>query len=136
MTMRAAKGDSSGGMAMMVLICFFFSGLTGLIYEILWTKLMVQVIGCSPFAITIVLTVFMGGLGLGSYVASRTIDRVTDPLRLVRIYGLLEWAVGGYCLVLPVLLWAFRPLYAVAYNRLFEHFMVYNLLTFVACMPS
>ena len=55
----------------LVLGCFFISGFTGLIYEIIWTRMIVKVIGSAPFAISIVLTVFMGGLGLGSYLAER-----------------------------------------------------------------
>jgi len=56
----------------LVLVCFFFSGLTGLIYEILWTRMIVKIIGGAPFAVSIILTVFMGGLGLGSYLAGQS----------------------------------------------------------------
>ena len=117
----------------LVLVCFFFSGLTGLIYEILWTRMIVKIIGGAPFAVSIILAVFMGGLGLGSYLAGRSIDRVKEPIKLVRIYGLLELAIGAYGLVLPLLLAAFRPLYAILYNQLFAHFMVYSFLTFAGC---
>jgi spermidine synthase len=117
----------------LVLVCFFLSGATGLIYEILWTRLIVKVVGAAPFKISIILTVFMGGLGLGSYIASRVIDRIKNPLKLVRIYGALELMVGAYGLLLPLLLKGFLPIYAQIYNRLYEHFMLYNLLTFVGC---
>ncbi|MHC4457180.1 MAG: fused MFS/spermidine synthase [Planctomycetota bacterium] len=130
---EAVLRGSASGIMTLILVCFFFSGLTGLIYEILWTRMIVKVIGGAPFAVSIILTVFMAGLGLGSYIASRTIDRIKEPLRLVRIYGILELAIGGYGLVLPWLLAAFLPLYAMLYNRLFAHFMVYNFLTFVGC---
>ncbi len=120
-------------MAGFVLICFFVSGLTGLIYEVLWTRMIVRIIGAAPFAVSIVLTVFMAGLGLGSLLAGRTIDRIREPMRLVRLYGLLELAVAAYGLVLPVLLLAFEPLYSLLYNRLFEHFVSYSLLTFLGC---
>jgi spermidine synthase len=125
--------DSAGGIGTLILVCFFFSGVTGLIYEILWTRMIIKVIGCAPFAVSIILTVFMGGLGLGSYIAGRIIDRVKEPLRLVRIYGFLELAIGGYGLVLPMLLVGFKPVYAFFYNRLFAYFMVYSFLTFVGC---
>jgi spermidine synthase len=95
--------------------------------------MIVKVIGAAPFAVSIVLTVFMGGLGLGSYIAGRTIDRVKQPLRLVRIYGILELAIGAYGLAVPFLLRAFTPLYAIVYNRLFSHFMLYNFITFIGC---
>jgi spermidine synthase len=129
---RAAAGPSFVLLAL-ILGCFFLSGITGLTYEILWTRMIVKIIGSSPFAVSIVLTVFMGGLGLGSFLAGRRIDRVREPLRLVRIYGVLELCIGSYGIVLPLLLAAFAPLYAEIYNRLFDHFLPYNLLTFVGC---
>ena len=70
------------GISTLVLCCFLLSGLTGLIYEILWTRVIVKVIGSAPFAVSIILTVFMGGLGLGSYLASRVIDRIEEPQKL------------------------------------------------------
>lgn len=117
-----------------LVLCFFFiSGMTGLIYEILWTRMIVKIIGSAPFAVSIVLTVFMGGLGLGSYLASRSIDRLKTSRELVKVYGILELMVGAYGLVLPVLLVLFKPLYALLYNHLFGHFLAYNLLTFLGC---
>lgn len=31
--------------APLIQVCFFFSGMTGLIYEILWTRMIVRIIG-------------------------------------------------------------------------------------------
>ena len=87
-----------------VLICFFLSGMTGLMYELLWTRMIVKIIGGAPFAVTIILTVFMGGLGLGSFLAGRWIDRINNPRQLLRCYGVLEIAIAGYALVIPALL--------------------------------
>jgi len=95
--------------------------------------MIVKIIGGAPFAVSIILTVFMGGLGLGSYLAGRFIDRIRAPIKLVRIYGLLELTVAAYGLVLPLLLKAFTPLYAILYNQLFAHFMAYSFLSFVGC---
>ncbi len=133
MTELRPPHSQTNKISLLVLTCFFFSGVTGLTYEILWTRMIVKVIGAAPFAVSIVLTVFMGGLGLGSYIAGRTIDRIKQPLRLVRIYGILELAIGAYGLAVPFLLRAFTPLYAVVYNRLFGQFMLYNFITFVGC---
>lgn len=117
----------------LVLAFFFMSGITGLIYEILWTRMITKIIGGAPYAVSIVLTVFMGGLGLGSYLAGRYIDRLKSPGDLVRTYGILELFIGGYGLVLPILLFIFRPLYAVLYNHMYEYSFSYNLLTFAGC---
>ncbi|MBW2137559.1 MAG: fused MFS/spermidine synthase [Deltaproteobacteria bacterium] len=95
--------------------------------------MIVKIIGGAPFAVSIILTVFMGGLGLGSYLASRTIDRVKEPLKLIKIYGILELMIGAYGLILPLLLILYRPLYEWIYNHLFSYFLGYNLITFVGC---
>ncbi|RJP78652.1 MAG: hypothetical protein C4522_12170 [Desulfobacteraceae bacterium] len=117
----------------LILICFFISGFTGLIYEILWTRLIVKVIGSAPFSVSIVLTVFMGGLGLGSYLAGKRIDRIKNPLTLVRIYGVLELIIAAYGLVFPLLLIVFKPVFSLLYNQLFSYFWLYNLITFIGC---
>lgn len=123
-----------------VLICFFSSGISGLIYQVLWTRMIVKVIGGAPFAISIILTVFMGGLGLGAYLVSKHIDRIKEPGKLLKMYGLLELAIGIYAGVIPFLLKAFLPLYSVFYNQLYNHDVIYNFLTFlgvfiILCIP-
>jgi len=133
MVKKNVPANSTQAILFLVLICFFLSGLSSLIYQVLWTKMIVKIIGSAPFAVAIVLTIFMGGLGLGSFLAARIIDSVKDPARLVRIYGLLELAVGAYALVIPLLLKIFRPLYAVLYNHLYDRFLLYNFLTFIGC---
>jgi spermidine synthase len=115
----------------MVLVCFFLSGITGLLYEILWTRMIVKIIGGAPFAVSIILTVFMGGLGLGAYLASKKIDRIQDPKKLVKIYGILELTIGAYALAIPTLLTVFLPLFSFLYNKFYSHFILYNLLTFL-----
>ncbi|MBW1996634.1 MAG: fused MFS/spermidine synthase, partial [Deltaproteobacteria bacterium] len=117
----------------LLLVLFFFSGLTGLIYEVLWTRMIVKIIGSAPFAVSIVLTVFMGGLALGSYIASRTVDRVTEPFKLIPIYGILELITGGFALLLPALLFLFELFYRNIYDRLFQYFFLYNFITFIGC---
>lgn len=47
-------------------MCFCSSGLVGLIYQVLWLRMLDHVIGSAPFAVAALLTVFLGGLALGS----------------------------------------------------------------------
>ena len=49
----------------LLLFCCFVSGLAGLAYEILWTRQLSLIFGNTTFAVSTVLTVFMGGLALG-----------------------------------------------------------------------
>src|SRR5262249_1168396 len=116
-----------------LLLCFFCSGMTALIYEVLWTRMITTVIGGAPFAVAIVLAVFMGGICAGSYFAGKVVDRLNGPQNLVRLYGILEFLIGGYAVVVPLLIAALKPLYAWLYSQLLQHFLLYNVLTFAAC---
>ncbi len=122
------------GFSMLVLGCFFLSGLTSLVYEILWIRMIGRITGNTPFTVSIILTVFMSGLGLGSFFAGKTIDTVKEPARLLRLYALLELAIGGYGIVLPFLIILSKPFYSLLYNQLFNHFMLYNLLSLTGCI--
>ena len=123
----------AAGLFLFILCCFLLSGVCGLIYEILWMRLIIEVIGAAPFSVSIILTVFMGGLGLGSYLASRIVDRIDSALKLMRIYGMLELVIGASALLIPALITAFQPLQTVLYNKLYNHFIIYNLFTFLIC---
>jgi spermidine synthase len=87
---------------------FFASGATGLVYQVVWSRMLTLVIGVSIFAITTVLTTFMAGLGLGSYAMGRWATRWRDPLR---VYGVVEGLIGIYALFTPWLFEAIQPLY-------------------------
>jgi spermidine synthase len=90
------------GLVAVATACFFFSGTAGLVYEVVWTRLLGLVFGHTVYAITTVLAAYMGGLALGSMLIGRRADGMRRPLR---VYGLLEAAVGVYCLATP---WLFR----------------------------
>lgn len=79
----------------------FLSGATALVYELVWSKYLANVLGNSGQAHAVVLATFMGGLALGAYVFGRTADRVKNPLAM---YGLLELGVGLYALLFPSVL--------------------------------
>jgi len=131
---KEKKSDTTANkLFFLIQFCFFLSGLSGLIYEILWARMIVKIIGAAPFAVSIILTIFMGGLGLGSYLAGRLIDRIEEPLVLVKIYGILELIIGAFAVVIPLLLNLVLPLQTFLYNALYAHFFIYNLLTFIVC---
>src|SRR6476659_1385497 len=88
----------AAAMRLVILACFFLSGASGLILELIWTRMLTLVFGSTTLAVSTVLTAFMGGLGLGSVLAGRLADRLRDP---VRAYALAEAAIGAYALVVP-----------------------------------
>jgi spermidine synthase len=114
-----------------VLCCFFLSGAAGLIYEVLWVRMIDKVIGSAPFAVATVLSVFMGGLALGSWAVGNYINRLSSKKALLALYGKLEIAIGIYALFLPFLIKTVTPIYSLAYNFLFEYFWFYQFFAFL-----
>ena len=110
------------------LVLFFFSGICGLIYEVVWGRMLALVMGSTVFASSTVLAVFMGGLALGSWVLGRYVDRYGRPLVL---YGVLELTLGLYCLILPLLLNAVTPVYRVIYQAFHPSLYSMTLFQFV-----
>lgn len=111
-----------------VVACFFLSGATALVYEVLWIRMLGLIFGHTVFAVTTVLAAFMAGLGLGSWLFGRIADRQLRPLRL---YGLLEIGVGAFCLLVPLLL----PVVELAYRALARglglSFLAFSLVQFL-----
>jgi len=85
----------------LLLLCLLFSGLSGLVYQLIWTRYLGFVFGTTTEAIGSVLAIFFGGLALGNLLAARLLRRVERPLR---VYALLELGIGAFALAsLPVL---------------------------------
>src|SRR5207247_71573 len=80
---------------------FFLSGATGLVYELLWVRLLYQAFGSTIQSVTTVVAAYMGGLGLGAWLWGRRADRHARPAAL---YGRLEIAIGLFGVASPVLL--------------------------------
>ena len=114
-------------MRAVLLACFFLSGSSGLILESLWTRELGLVFGSTTLAISTVLATFMGGLGLGSYVAGRFADRIKNP---VRAYALAEAGVGVYALFIPLILKAYPGFNHWMYRVLGDHFLLLSTVRF------
>jgi spermidine synthase len=85
---------------------FFLSGASGLIYQVVWVRVFGNVFGNTIYSASIVTSVFMLGLGAGSYAAGAWADRrfLTRPLSLVRTYGHFELLIGILGLSVSLLL--------------------------------
>jgi spermidine synthase len=81
-----------------LLLCFFLSGATALVYEVVWLRMLGLVFGHTVYALTTVLAAFMAGLGLGSWFFGRRAASFRDP---IRVYGILEVAIGVSCGLTP-----------------------------------
>jgi spermidine synthase len=81
-----------------VLMLFFLSGASALVYEVVWMRQLVLVFGATTYATSTVLAAYMGGLALGSHACGRLADRSS---RLLALYAGLELGIGLYALLTP-----------------------------------
>ncbi|MCA1662860.1 MAG: fused MFS/spermidine synthase, partial [Myxococcales bacterium] len=116
-------------MTALVLACFFLSGASGLVFEAVWTRELTLVFGSTALAMSTVLSVFMGGLALGSWLAGRFADRIADRLRA---YALAEAGVGLYALAVPLVLAGYPALNAAMYRLLGSSAVGLSLARFIA----
>jgi len=82
-------------------LLFFLSGATGLVYELLWVRVLYQTFGSTLQSVTTVVAAYMGGLGLGAWLLGRRADR---SLRPAALYGWLEMAIGAFGAISPLAL--------------------------------
>jgi spermidine synthase len=87
---------------------FFLSGASGLIYQVLWVRMLALSFGITVYAVTVVLASFMGGLALGSFFGGRAAERIKRPLLA---YGIIEIAVALVALTTPYALTALQSVY-------------------------
>lgn len=111
----------------LVVLLFVLSGLSSLIYQVIWTRLLVFVFGSTSFATATVLAVFMGGLALGSFIAGRVADRVKNPFLL---YGILEGVIGLFALLAPSLFDSFVPVYQLLWQSMHLSVLPFSLVRF------
>src|SRR5688572_23704642 len=78
---------------MLILLLFFSSGATALVYEVLWSKYLTMMLGSTVQAQTVVLAVFMGGLAIGNRIFGKRSVSIKSPLL---VYGILEIIIGVY----------------------------------------
>ena len=97
----------------LILLCFFVSGVAGLVYQVAWTKALGLVFGHTVYAIATVLAAFMGGLAAGSAVLGRWGERRERPITL---YGWIEILIGVTGFLSIFGLEGVRALYLATYH--------------------
>ena len=78
--------------------CFFLSGATSLLFEVLWSRQFVTVFGNSSYAISIVLCAYMAGIGLGGLLGGRLADRIKQR---TLAFAIIQVAIAAYALAIP-----------------------------------
>ncbi|MGR9108353.1 MAG: fused MFS/spermidine synthase [Gammaproteobacteria bacterium] len=113
---------------MVILGLFFFSGLFGLVYEVLWMKELGLLFGNTAFAAATTLAAFFSGLAAGGYFWGQRASGLDNPLQT---YGLLELAVAlsviGYCQILD----GYHALYPSIFEIFGSHRWVFITVKFL-----
>lgn len=99
----------------LLLLLFFCSGISGLIYQVLWLRILSLVFGVTVFAVSTVLASFMAGLAVGSFGAGKVADRLRNPLAA---YGVVEVVIGLTALVTPEAILGLQGIYRGLYEAL------------------
>lgn len=109
-------------------LCFILSGATGLIYEVLWARMLGLVFGATTLAVSTVLAAFMGGLALGSALAGKLAQKIRKPLNT---YGVMEIGIAVYALLVPFLFRWIDDLYALIWQQLHPGYFTFSLWRFL-----
>jgi spermidine synthase len=82
---------------------FFVSGFCSILYEIVWLRLAMAQFGVTTAMTSIVISMFMAGLGLGSWGSGYLIRRYEDKLNFpaLRLYALAEFMIGVSAILVP-----------------------------------
>ena len=83
-------------------LVFFMSGFSALIYQVAWQRLLFTAFGVDLESITIIISVFMAGLGIGAYWGGRIADKL--PKRMILFFALTEIGIGSFGFASPFLI--------------------------------
>jgi predicted membrane-bound spermidine synthase len=77
-----------------IILLFLVSGAAALIYQICWQRLLFESVGVDIESVTIIVSTFMFGLGLGALVGGQLADRYPD--RTLQLFAGIEVATAAF----------------------------------------
>ena len=81
-------------------ILFLFSGFSALVYQVIWQRILGIFSGVHIYSVTLIVTAFMAGLGLGSLLGGWISDRSSRKTSLA-LFALCELGIGLFALASP-----------------------------------
>ena len=120
-------------------IFFFISGFCSILYELVWLRISMAQFGVTTAMVSIVLSVFMGGLGLGSWLSGHWLRRtqhVGQPPAL-RFYALTEFLIGVSGILVPHgLSWGHRILENIGLSSSFLYYLAAGFWVALILLPG
>lgn len=116
---------------LLVVVLFFCSGASALVYQVLWLRKLGLVFGVTVYAASTVWASFMFGLAVGSLFAGRIADRLRRPLVW---FGVAEALIGLSAVSTPVALTWLQGFYASVYPFLPQGFAAVTFARFLMAL--
>ncbi|HEV8130967.1 MAG TPA: fused MFS/spermidine synthase [Acidobacteriota bacterium] len=121
-----------------IALLLFGSGMCALIYQTTWLREFRLIFGGSTAASAAVIAIFMGGLGVGSAILGKGVDKRANPLAF---YSNLELAIALSAAATPALIWLARQAYMALGGSLVLGLGLGTVLrlllaTLVLCVPT
>ncbi|HXY75730.1 MAG TPA: fused MFS/spermidine synthase [Steroidobacteraceae bacterium] len=98
-----AAGRVRSGHARLVAL-FLTSGIAALIYQVCWQRLLFQAFGVDIESVTIIVSTFMLGLGVGALIGGELAAR--HPQHALSLFAGFELAIGAFGFLSPALIHA------------------------------
>lgn len=93
-------------MASWIYAIFFLSGISGLIYQVIWVREFGQIFGNTVTSASLITGIFVLGLGIGSYFAGKKVDHEyhTKPTLGLKYYAITELWIALLGFIVSVLI--------------------------------
>jgi len=120
------ESQASDPMLRYIIVCFFLSGFASIGYEVAWTRYLSLPLANTRYTYTIILTVFLSGIAIGSMIFARFFDKVKNR---VRFFGCLEIGIGFSAFILVPIVYLLAT--KVEYSLFLSDFLTCGILMLI-----
>jgi spermidine synthase len=120
-------------------IFFLTSGFCSVLYELVWLRLSMAQFGVTTAMVSIVLSVFMAGLGLGSWASGQALGPADNPRKVpaLRVYAAIEFLIGVAGITVPYgLQWGHNLLERTGASSSFVYYWLTGLWVALILLPG
>jgi len=115
----------------LLILIFALSGMAALIYEIIWIRPLSLVFGSTVYAVSTIISSFILGLAIGSWLAGKYSDRMKNPLKYFAIFQI---GIGAYGILLLPIFGLLPGVYIEVYNLTFPNLYLFQFTQILMAM--
>ena len=115
----------------LLILIFALSGMAALIYEIIWIRPLSLVFGSTVYAVSTIISSFILGLAIGSWLAGKYSDRMKNPLKYFAIFQI---GIGTYGILLLPIFGLLPGAYIEVYNLTFPNLYLFQFTQILMAM--